>query len=96
MEEGKKLLQSIVFPIQCGGRNKKGWEVLKKPVEVKVYLTGLEGARAIDITVECPYITGMCRNRCDASHPGKEKMSNRVPCPFALELPLRPDNPNRS
>ena len=96
MKEGRKFVQSVVFPAQCGGRNSKGFEVLKKPVEMKVVVTGMEGARGIDITVECPYITGMSSNRCDASHPGKERMENRVACPYALELPLRRDNPNRS
>ena len=91
MEEGRKFLQSIVFPVQCKGRNNRGWDVLRKPVEVKVFVTGLESARGIDITVECPYITGLVEDRCGASHRGKEKKNNRVPCPYVLELPLRMD-----
>jgi hypothetical protein len=74
------------FPVTCDGRDKDGNPVLTEPVRVQVCVYNA-GENSISISVECPHNVGSHRHRCNASHLGRPKVGDGVPCPYVVYLP---------
>jgi hypothetical protein len=76
------------FPIKCGGRNKKGSEVLTEPIEVSIKVYKSPNSNDLSSIIDCPYNTGGHGQRCKASHPkGVDKIGEGVICPYSFDIP---------
>jgi len=75
------------YPVECKGRNEVGDEVLATPVSVTIEVYQSRGSYIISSIVQCPYNTGGHGQRCNASHPGVDKVGEGVGCPYSFDLP---------
>lgn len=80
--------KSIIFNIECRGRNHRGNKVLSTPVEAKVQISQPFNSKTwIESTVDCIYITGGHADRCKAEDPTRDKIGEGIGCPYAFDLP---------
>ena len=82
---------SVVFPIECKGRDSAGHLALKDAIDVKVKIYKRPGGSDISSLVECSYNTGGHGQRCKASHPEVDKEGEGVICPYSFDLPYALD-----
>lgn len=75
------------FSIQCKGRDKLGKEILGEPVDVKIKISNYRGSNIISSIVSCLYNTGGHGQRCKASHPNADKVSEGIICPYSFDIP---------
>ena len=86
------MSQKIV-EIRCRGIDKDGVVALQDAILVRIRLIKSPGARSGLISVGpegCPHNTGDHGQRCKASHPTMNKISDEddVFCPFSFDLPF--------
>lgn len=84
-------LMSIIFPIECRGRNAAQKEVLKVSVQAKVRVQCINDKKSILIGVKCAHIFGVKGEWCKASFVGKEKIAKGIRCPYTLDMPYYVD-----
>jgi hypothetical protein len=81
------------FRFNCLGRNARREPVLTRPVSV--ILSVNQWGRNQDqfsVGVTCPHNTGGHGHRCNASHPGTDKVGDGIPCAYAVDIPHSIDN----
>ena len=84
-------LKSVIFSVQCRGRDASYKEVLGEPVLVEVHIRALADEKTIATEVRCPFNTGSHGHRCKASHPESEQAEEDVTCPYVLDIPTSID-----
>jgi len=82
--------KEVTFTIPCYGRDFDGNPVLREPVMADV-IVSQSTEHSISLNVKCVYNTGGHGQRCKASHPEVDKISEGVNCPYSADVPYALD-----
>nr|MBA4404957.1 hypothetical protein [Nanoarchaeum sp.] len=84
------------YPIECKGRNARGKEVLRNPIQVDIEIYKNPGSNYILSKVnKCPHNTND-GERCKASHPLEDNPRLAIMCPYVFRIPYAIDETSRT
>jgi len=77
-----------IFVIKCRGRNFKGKEALRDPIEARITIYQRRGDKEnISSLVDCPYNAGGHGQQCKSSHKHVDKITHGIICPYSFDIP---------